>query len=179
MSLANPIRKPSQMHHPLAWNVPENYHPEDDMWWAMDDAAFVKKGTNPIYGEDNSRKMLELRKKLLSFGGAYTCLPVHEEDYDKIMNRGEFLYGTGAKFRKGKPSQCHTNASLLWNANRGRCQIATGYALSEDGIWRQHSWVVQPLTTKWRVWETTVKRIAYFGFVMNDEECEKFYDENT
>ena len=30
-----------------------------------------------------------------------------------------------------------------------------------------------------RVWETTVKRVAYFGFVMNDTECQEFFDNNT
>ena len=72
----------------------------------------------------------------------------------------------------------NSNSALLWDANREKCQIATGYALSADGCWRQHSWVVQPLTTKYRIWETTEKRIAYFGFILNDEECEEFYYNN-
>ena len=41
------------------------------------------------------------------------------------------------------------------------------------------AWVVQPRSRTMRVWETTVKRVAYFGFVMNDTECQEFLDNNT
>ena len=54
-----------------------------------------------------------------------------------------------------------------------------GYALSEDGLWRCHSWVVQPMARTVRVWETTVKRVAYFGVVLTSEECEDFVENNT
>lgn len=29
-----------------------------------------------------------------------------------------------------------------------------------------------------RVWGTTVKRVAYFGVVLTDEECEQFWYDN-
>lgn len=40
---------------------------------------------------------------------------------------------------------------------------------------------LKPITApeQMRVWETTVKRVAYFGFVMNDTECQEFLDNNT
>lgn len=63
--------------------------------------------------------------------------------------------------------------------SKDRCFIATGYALSEDGLWRCHSWVVQPMARTVRVWETTVKRVAYFGVVLTSEECEDFVENNT
>ena len=53
------------------------------------------------------------------------------------------------------------------------------YALSEDGLWRCHSWVVQPMARTVRVWETTVKRVAYFGVVLTSEECKDFVENNT
>lgn len=101
-----------------------------------------------------------------------------EDDYFAIMNHGQFFYGDHAHLKKGLPNHCHCNAAQFWAANKGRCQICTGYALSEDGIWRQHSWVVQPLTRSWRIWETTVKRIAYFGVIFDDAECERFCELN-
>lgn len=94
------------------------------------------------------------------------------------MSRGQFFLGKGAKLKKGEPCHCHSNAAYMWEANKGRCQIATGYALSDDGLWRQHSWIVQPLKVKYRVWETTVKRVAYFGTILTDEECEAFCYKN-
>lgn len=30
-----------------------------------------------------------------------------------------------------------------------------------------------------KVWETTVERVAYFGVVLNDEECQEFFDTVT
>lgn len=106
------------------------------------------------------------------------CMTAYDEDAVKTLSRGQFFYGS-SYMRKGQPSQCHANSAYLWDANRGHCSIATGYALSEDGLWRCHSWVVQPRSRTMRVWETTVKRVVYFGFVMNDTECQEFLDNNT
>ena len=72
-----------------------------------------------------------------------------------------------------------TESDGLWYKNKDRCFIATGYALSEDGLWRCHSWVVQPMARTVRVWETTVKRVAYFGVVLTSEECEDFVENTT
>lgn len=96
----------------------------------------------------------------------------------KILKRGRFFYGS-SYMRKGQDCQCHYNSARLWYKNKDRCFIATGYALSEDGLWRCHSWVVQPMARTVRVWETTVKRVAYFGVVLTSEECEDFVENNT
>lgn len=176
MSIKNPITTPSQMLYPLVCGTPgaEWYSRSRNPWWATNSR---EQPANDVE-KKKMEKMFVLRDKLLSFGGCEVCLPLTEEDYDAIMRRGQLFYAKGVKYRKGESSQCHRNSALLWDANRGHCQIATGYALSKDGIWRQHSWVVQPLTVKWRVWETTVSRVAYFGFIMTDEECDEFYSNN-
>lgn len=158
MSIANPITRPSQMRRELHW---EHY-------------PMLHRKKHKSANTALRNKMDAIEKKLLSFGGDYADLPSTEEDYDAIMKRGQLFYGDHARMMPGAPSQCHSNSASLWEVNQGRCQIATGYALSKDGIWRQHSWVVQPLTLSWRVWETTLERVAYFGFVMTDEECADF-----
>lgn len=176
MSLKNPITKPSQIRRPVVCRkiTPERKEGLKNMWWS------TVSTVQPAHEQEAAKmqRMFALRDKLLEFGGEEVCMPIFEEDYDAIMTRGQFFYGDHARMRVGRPSQCHRNSAYLWDANRGRCQIATGYALSEDGIWRQHSWVVQPLTVSWRVWETTVKRVAYFGVVFDDAECERFYFDN-
>jgi hypothetical protein len=53
---------------------------------------------------------------------------------------------------------------------RGTANIATGYGLSEDGLWRQHSW----LWNGKKVLETTVPRTIYFGVMLNDVEAARF-----
>lgn len=57
-------------------------------------------------------------------------------------------------------------------------RICTGYALSEDGMWRQHSWIIWHKARSNQIIETTVPRILYFGFVMTTEMCEEFADNN-
>ena len=127
----------------------------------------------------NGHRMIELREKLLSFGGQEVCLPEYEEDLAKILDRGQLWLGDRITMKRGLPSQCHYNSSLCWDANRDRSVLCTGYGLSEDGMWRPHSWCIHVKPRKNRVVETTVERIAYFGFVMTEEEAEEFLYSNT
>jgi hypothetical protein len=74
-----------------------------------------------------------------------------------------------------RQSQCHSNTAELWDLNKDRgFKIMTGWALSGDKQWRQHSWGVH----KGKVIETTVKRKAYYGYVLNHRESEDFHYEN-
>ena len=120
-------------------------------------------------------KLYELREKLLSFGGEATCLPGEEEDIDDILNSGQFWFGSESVMLKGEPCNCHRNACALYQDNiYGDMRICTGYALSNDGMWRQHSWLVLHQNEENIIIETTEPRIAYFGFVMSKKQCEKF-----
>lgn len=131
-----------------------------------------------LHDPDNGHRMLELRDKLLSFGGQEVCLPVHEEDLVNILDRGQLWIGDRITMMRGRPSQCHMNSAYCWDANKDKAVLCTGYALSQDGIWRCHSWCVHLKPRKNRVVETTVERIAYFGFVMTTEEATQFYFDN-
>lgn len=128
-------------------------------------------------------KFLVLRLLLLEIGGEETCFPAIEEDIDHILERGRYYPGR-SKMMAGRPSHCHANAAGLWEANHKEHDIhlCTGYALSDDGMWRQHTWLVHRYDTatqhRTRLIETTTKRLAYFGFEMTDEEAETFADEN-
>lgn len=117
-----------------------------------------------------------LLQELLKLGGTHVILPVIEEDLSKILRRGRTLPGKGSRTMRGRPISCHSNMARLWKNNNGRILIFTGYALSWDGVWRQHSWGWDKVDK--RVIETTEKRTLYFGFPMSDKEAEKFYWEN-
>jgi hypothetical protein len=114
----------------------------------------------------------DLKSKLLSYGGEAVILPAFEDDYDKIMTRGIPLLTFVTKMVRGRPSQCHANCADLWSAKG--LSIMTGYSLSDDGVWRQHTWCMGNGV----VIETTEKREAYFGFLMTDKEAEIFSFEN-
>lgn len=119
-----------------------------------------------------------LRQKLLAFAGEVVCFPPCEEDLDNILSYGQFWVGGNAKLMRGEQSQCHANSANLWEQNKDATRICTGYALSEDGMWRQHSWLVWHKARSNQIVETTVKRIAYYGFVMPYDMCQQFADEN-
>lgn len=114
--------------------------------------------------------LLPLKRKLLEIGGWSVCTIQGEQDLEKILARGRRFPGRSRTMR-GEPCRCHRNSALCWDENRDLCTICTGYALTRDGMWRQHSWIV---TNEGGVVETTVKRIQYFGFLLTHEECERF-----
>lgn len=122
------------------------------------------------YGKNQKLEQYkQLRDKLLDVAGESVCM-YHEEDLHNILARGVFLRGYNAMFMTGEACRCHENSARLWDANRKRLLIATGYALSRDGMWRQHSWCVSKKSN--RVVETTEKRLLYYGFIMTDKETE-------
>lgn len=133
-------------------------------WWAKNTDISLSK---------RQEKLIVLRDYLLEFGGEQVCLPRDEEDLNKIMDFGQLWYGDIAILKQGLPNACHRNAARLWEIEND-IFIATGYALSEDGIWRQHSWCVKSSAEKPIIIETTTLRVAYFGFIMTYDESEEF-----
>ena len=120
--------------------------------------------------------------RLLSLGGSGVAI-LFEEDLKKLLSRGTACKGTKSRLQKMAACRCHRNAAELWESNKERYRIATGWVLSLDGCWRQHSWVVEPLVnwdnSGYQVIETTVRRVAYYGFMLTEEECERFYYDQT
>ena len=127
-------------------------------------------------------KMIELHERLLRIGGVETCFPEYEEDIDNILTYGQLWDNITKRLKRGEASHCHSNSANLWLNNRNaetfKLIICTGYALSEDGIWRQHTWLIQAKARTNNLIETTEPRIAYYGFAMTDELAEEFEEEN-
>lgn len=124
-----------------------------------------------------------LRNILLRIGGAQ-IVQMYEPNLLQILYRGRAMRGTSAHLRLGEPSACHENVCSHYRAEGfNNFRIWTGYALSKDGLWRQHSWG-QLVGDDWvpqdrgRLIETTVKRVAYFGYQMTAQESEKFCNDN-
>ena len=118
-------------------------------------------------------QMDDLVETLLSYGGEEVSVPDQEPDLEEILERGYYRSGRGSKRVKRMPVRCHENAALFWRANQDIVAIVTGYALSADGLWRQHSWIKDTRNDK--IIETTVKRVAYFGFDLTEAEAEAFF----
>ncbi|MDX1372791.1 MAG: hypothetical protein R3321_09995, partial [Nitrososphaeraceae archaeon] len=102
-------------------------------------------------------------------GGSVVCAMVDGE-LDSLISRGQVWMPLQKDIilMKGADCQCHRNSAALFEANEPKVKIVTGYGLSRDGIWRQHSWCIDEYNN---VIETTIKRIAYYGFVLTNEEA--------
>ena len=125
-----------------------------------------------IKTEKNIKTMPELKPlqdKLLSLGGDWVALEP-ECDLLAILNRGQLFNGR-VVFKKMAPHGCHRNCCEVWAERPRIYKIAIGWALSDDGIWRQHTWI-----TKGRaIIETTEPRSLYYGFEMEREEALRFW----
>ncbi len=119
------------------------------------------------------KKKLQQLKDILSLYGYAVIFPHLEQDLQKLLDRGTFIFPRKLKQIPGTSRECHRNSCLLWR-NNTNVTIVTGYALSDDGLWRQHTWCIMGE----EVWESTTRRELYFGYVLNTKEAEKFYAEN-
>ncbi len=116
-----------------------------------------------------------LVERLLAISGIRVVAPpMPESDLTAILDRGR-EWDASSRLVRGMPSRCHQNVALLYTTNPRHLQIVTGYALSEDGLWRQHSWLhdASPRRRK-RTIETTECRIRYFGVALDPEESRAF-----
>lgn len=115
------------------------------------------------------------------------------EELNTLLSEGS-LFTEKAVLRPMIPSQCHYNAAQLWkDESDGTLDIMTGYALSDDGGWRQHSWLIvsqdttldpyidsdgqrQPelSVSRGTIIETTVERQMYYGYKLSGEERDRF-----
>lgn len=121
-------------------------------------------------------RMAELERRLLELGGeAVVFSHGPDDDLDKILGRGKTWDDHEIVRKSGRPSGCHSNSARLWEKKLSR-QITSGYYLSDDGLWRQHSWVIEP--SQKRLLETTCKGERYFGYVMDGNEAQEFAENN-
>lgn len=102
----------------------------------------------------------QLQDKLLALGGT-KVIHLPDSYLQEHLKHGKSYEGYDAVLNEMEKSQCHSNSAKLWLLKPSTRRIATGYALSSDGIWRQHTWVIE--TNAHWILETTVPRTRYFG----------------
>ena len=110
-----------------------------------------------------------LRTRLLALGGD-EVVAVYDEDLTRLLTYGDRRRAVSVLSRPGRPCGCHGNAAALWEQNPEHTTLVTGYALSADGLWRQHSWCERTA----RIIETTTPRSCYYGFALTADEAAVF-----
>lgn len=131
-----------------------------------DQAAFLDRKLAGVVGEQPAFAALAVR--LVTIGG-WQVASVPEVHLEQLLERAEVRAPTEVVVREGEPSRCHTNAGRLHEED-ARNRIVTGWAPSEDGLWRQHTWC----EIGGAVIETTVPRERYYGFELDDAESASF-----
>lgn len=126
-------------------------------------SALIKK--NPLLGA--------LRRRLLKFGGSDVTLMLPDPELPLLLKRGNGFPGFKTRLKKGDENSCHQNAGRLWLKDKKNLRICTGYALSADGLWRQHSWLVKPKEKQ--IIETTERRVAYYGVALDPGDESGFF----
>lgn len=130
-------------------------------------------------------RWLALNDTLLAIGGQ--AIVAHPPDHFSdglptvLSRRAKIFDPRGAILLEGERGACHHNTAAmfaqkeLWRflgrRDLPKIKIATGWALSDDGLWRSHSWGVQKDGT---VVETTCPRIGYLGVVLTPAESDTF-----
>ncbi len=120
----------------------------------------------------------DLEKTLLEIGGTRLIYTPDMRFSDRVQE-----YGRGFSARSfvvpegGTPSRAHGLAKYWFLAGMG--EAYTGFALSGDGYWRQHSWVrysahftVVKFEKNALIELTTVPRLAYFGIQLDKDDIE-------
>jgi hypothetical protein len=123
------------------------------------------------WAKKNNLAIDAVKAKLFKIAGSR----ISPQPYEFITVLAEYgqQIDLAVKFRPMERNSCHYNVSLLWQQRSERSRlraIATGYALSEDGMWRPHSWGL----TRTYILETTIERCEYFGIVMHGEAADIF-----
>ena len=122
-------------------------------------------------------ELKQLKTLLLQLGGDSIVAPPRTPDQDvSSLLKSGFVTSGPITLKVMKSSSCHQNIAAVWTKKRfGIVGIATGYALSEDGLWRQHSWGI----LREGVLETTEAREKYFGIVLQGEKADFFAFSNS
>jgi hypothetical protein len=112
-----------------------------------------------------------LRRLLLKIGGVQLVAPPKADPALTLLLDAGFVMAGPVKRKLMNHCACHENIARLWNTEkRGIVAIGTGYALSNDGLWRQHSWGIR----REGILETTVEREKYFGVLLCGAEADCF-----
>ena len=119
----------------------------------------------------SQKQEVELLKQiLLDIGGKEARVEDDEPDCYQLLTRGTLFNKPQDILYNGEMCQCHKNSVFLWEKNKREERLVTGYALSNIGVWHQHSWILY----EDNIIETTLPREKYYGYILNEMESENF-----
>jgi len=117
----------------------------------------------------------EIKLRLLAVGGDTVETADGHPVYPRLAALhacGQIWTGDQARSRRGLKQQCHWNTANNWVRSKGQLRIATGYALSDCGMWYAHSWNLDENGT---IIESTSAWDAYYGVVLEGDQEELMF----
>jgi hypothetical protein len=121
-------------------------------------------------------ELKKLARQLLKLGGDFVVAPPATDPHAAELLSNGFVIAGPILLKAGRVGGCHWNVAKLWNARRhGIVGIGTGYGLTDDGLWRQHSWGI----LREGILETTESRTKYFGICLQGFRADDFSDRNS
>ncbi|CAH6990139.1 hypothetical protein VCHA53O466_140134 [Vibrio chagasii] len=140
-----------------------------NQWWA---SANIRNKPNGMSTREHS-KALSLYDALIHNGGCEVCLSTtnldDDLDIDSVIANGSIMGTTNSVlnevlFLEMQTSNCHENAATV-KAERPEFHLCTGFYMSSEGMWREHSWLLTP--DKGNIIETSSVQCAYFGVIVD------------
>jgi hypothetical protein len=134
-----------------------------------DQKKFLQARFRKAVGDQPELKHLKVL--LLRLGGDFIVAPQRADpDISALLEFGFLMRGPITMELMAR-NGCHQNVASLWKSPKRRIiGVATGYAMSEDGLWRQHSWGV----LRDGLLETTEAREIYFGILLQGSGADRF-----
>jgi hypothetical protein len=123
---------------------------------------FLRTRTEKAFSE--SPHLKKLHDLLVGIGGEAVVLwngSNRERFVNDLIELGKAELAHEVRMQPGEPGDCHENSQRLTSEHPQQYLLFTGYALSQDSVWRPHSWVRDLETNS--IVETTEKRVIYFG----------------
>jgi hypothetical protein len=132
---------------------------------------------NPRFREASAQQpaLKLLKPLLLKLGGAYVVAPQRPDPDLLLLIESGFVTSGPILVKSMDHQACHRNVAKIWKARKhGIVAIASGYALSSDDLWWEHSWGIR----REGILETTTKRVKYFGLVLQGGKADSFAQVN-
>jgi hypothetical protein len=121
--------------------------------------------------DEYEKQMEKVESVLLGIGGTRVVGMGVNWYAGKLAEHGRQFRTNGLRAKIGRASCCHGNvAELFFSPRYQNAHIVNGYGLSDDGIWRHHSWLLH----QGRIIETTKARKVYYGYQLTNDEAIPF-----
>ena len=104
-----PMTSPNMVAKPIKWN------PMSEDWKKRVEAMqlYNEDATAPWLTNEMKKTLRALRDRILTFGGDEVLLNTRDEDAEKVLERGQFFYGS-KYMKKGEDCRCLSVGCKSW-----------------------------------------------------------------